>query len=117
MKTKTANQKKVTKAIAPKNAQKPAKEEKAEKKAAPAPEPSPASEASKDKNLKPASWLVARLRNALHQTRPDLKESKALRGVYSLSDIRGALAMSREEWEALLERFFLLGGKLEEKEA
>ena len=62
-------------------------------------------------NLKP-SWLVARLRNALHQSRKELTDSKALKGVSTLSDIKTALGMGTVEWEALLENFFNLGGKL-----
>lgn len=96
------------KTTAKKAAAKPAK---VEAEAAPAPEP------AKDKNLKPASWLVARLRNALHKSQPDLKEKKTLQGVSTLSDLRTALGMSREEWESLLEKFFNLGGTLEEKKA
>ena len=62
-------------------------------------------------NLKP-SWLVGRFRNALHKTRPQLKEGKTLKGVSSLSDIKAALQMVPSEWENLLETFFNLGGKL-----
>lgn len=70
-----------------------------------------------EEKAKCASWLVARFRNALHFSRPELKKDKTLKGVSTLSDIREALGMTREEWEALLERFFNLGGKLEEKKA
>ncbi|MEA3213320.1 MAG: hypothetical protein QOE70_6377 [Chthoniobacter sp.] len=68
------------------------------------------------KNQK-ASWLVARLRNALHKSRPALKEGKSLREVSTLSEMKAALSLPREEWENLLETFFNLGGKLEEKAA
>ena len=59
------------------------------------------------------SWLVARFRNALYSSKPGLKKTKTLKGVSTLSDIKTALGMPREEWEDLLERFFNLGGKLE----
>ena len=39
-------------------------------------------------NVNVASWLVGRLRNALHKTRPQLKEGKTLKEVATLSDIR-----------------------------
>ena len=60
------------------------------------------------------SWLVGRLRNALHKTNPSLKEGKSLKEVSSLEDIKVALAMPRDEWESLLGTFFNLGGKLSE---
>ena len=62
------------------------------------------------------SWLVARFRNALHKTRPELKEGKTLKEVASLSDIKAALQMVPSEWDSLLASFFNLGGKLEEAE-
>lgn len=80
-------------------------------KKAPKVTPKPEPEAPKS-NLKP-SWLVARLRNALHKSRKELKEGKTLKGVSTLSDIKAALGMGTVEWEALLENFFNLGGKLE----
>ncbi len=67
----------------------------------------------KASNIK-ASWLVARFRNALHKSRPDLKEAKTLKKVATLSDLKTALSMPTSEWENLLETFFNLGGKLEE---
>jgi len=63
-------------------------------------------------NLKP-SWLVARLRNALHKSDPTLKKDHTLKGVSTLSDIREALQKGTEEWEELLESFFNLGGRLD----
>jgi len=82
-------------------------------KAAPAPVEAPAP-APKEANKKPASWLIGRLRNALHKSDPSLKKDQTLKGVSTLSDIRAALQKDTEEWEALLETFFNLGGKLEE---
>ena len=72
-----------------------------------------AKKATKASKLKP-SWLVGRLRNALHKTNPSLKEGKSLKEVSSLEDIKVALAMPRDEWESLLGTFFNLGGKLAE---
>ena len=70
---------------------------------------------AKKPDLKPASWLVARLRNALHKSQPATTKAKTLQAVSTLPDLKAALAMGRGEWESLLERFFNLGGKLEEK--
>lgn len=67
---------------------------------------------AKGSNLK-ASWLVARFRNALHKSRPDLKEAKTLKEVATLSEMKAALSVPTSEWENLLETFFNLGGKLE----
>lgn len=67
---------------------------------------------AKGSNLK-ASWLVARFRNALHKSRPALKEAKTLKEVATLSEMKAALSVPTSEWENLLETFFNLGGKLE----
>ena len=82
-------------------------------------DPTPAKKAKKGakpkakaSNLK-ASWLVARLRNALHKSDPTLKKDQTLKEVSTLSDIREALQKGTEKWEELLETFFNLGGKLE----
>ena len=59
---------------------------------------------------------MGRLRNALHKSRPELKglcsrrEAKTLTGASTLSDLKAALVMTRDEWDELLEKFFNLGG-------
>ena len=83
------------------------------KKAAKKPASTKATKLTKEKIFKP-SWLVARLRNALHTNKPAWKKDKTLKGVATLTDIKAALQMPTLEWDSLFASFFNLGGKLEE---
>jgi hypothetical protein len=41
----------------------------------------PAPAPQEEKNLKPASWLIARVEEALYRSQPAMKEAKTLQGV------------------------------------